>query len=154
MNTKIIAGAVIGIIAVGGLSFFAGTKVASSDPRGGFGGRDFPAGAQERFGQMGQMGPGGMARGGVPMGGGFVAGEIISKDERSITVSLQDGGSRIIFLTENTPVSKQTSSSIADLSVGEQVMVTGSTNQDGSVSAQSVQVGALGGPMMMRPGSN
>lgn len=92
-------------------------------------------------------GPGGQRMGGQA-GGGFTAGEIISKDERSITVSLPEGGSRIIFITESTPVQKSAAGTLADLAVGTQVVVTGSANQDGSISAQSVQIG--GTPM--RPG--
>lgn len=153
MSKNIIIGAVIGIIAIGGLSFFAGTKVASSGPESTRGG-NFPAGAQGGFQQMGGgMGMNGGQRGGGQGGGGFVAGEVISKDAQSITIALQDGGSRIIFVTENTPVNKTVSGTAADIVVGEQVVVTGSTNQDGSVSAQSIQIGGMPGGMM-RPNSN
>jgi len=72
--------------------------------------------------------------------GGFTSGEIIAKDDKSITIKLQDGGSKIIFLTSNTPVTKNISGSLVDLKVGSAVTVSGTPNQDGSVSAQSVQI--------------
>lgn len=72
--------------------------------------------------------------------GGFTGGEIISKDDKGITIKLQDGGSKIIFLSATTAIAKSTTGSIADLTVGTQVSVTGATNTDGSITAQSVQI--------------
>jgi hypothetical protein len=73
-------------------------------------------------------------------GGGFTTGEILSKDDKSITLKLMNGGSKIIFLDANTKISKSVSGSTADLSVGTQVSVMGAANTDGSVNAQSVQI--------------
>ena len=76
----------------------------------------------------------------------MVGGEIIAKDASSITVKLRgtqsDGsaGSKIIFLSDSTQVTKSAQGSTTDLSIGTQVSVFGTTNTDGSVSAQSVQI--------------
>lgn len=137
MNIKMIVIAVIGAVVIGGGSFYAGTKVAGNDSRPGF----------AQMGQNGQMRSAPNATGGMQgrpgaMGAG-TAGEVIAKDDTSITVKLQDGGSKIVFFTPTTPVTKTVPASTADVAVGEQVLVTGSTNADGSVLAQSIRVGEM-----------
>jgi len=77
---------------------------------------------------------------GIRAGGG-VSGDIVSKDATSITVQLRDGsGSRIVFYTASTPILKSAAGSALDLTVGESVNVIGTTNSDGSTSAQSIQL--------------
>lgn len=93
---------------------------------------------------------GGVAAGGQGMGarmrtsagqaGGFVIGKILSKDATSMTVSLQNGGSKIVFLASSTPVMKTVAGSVSDLAVGTTVQVTGSAGADGSVTARSVEI--------------
>lgn len=83
------------------------------------------------------------ARGGQRMNAnreGFANGEIIAKDEQSITVKLPDGGSKIIFFSETTAIRKMTDGVVADLAEGEQVVITGKQNSDGSITAESIQI--------------
>lgn len=75
-----------------------------------------------------------------------VAGEIISRDEKSITVKLADGSSKLILISNATTISKATDGTVEDLKVGETIRVFGSSNNDGIVTAQNVQLGALGNP--------
>jgi hypothetical protein len=83
---------------------------------------------------------GARTRGAGGFGGGATIGQIISKDATSITVAIASGGSKIIFLDNTTPITKQVSGTMTDLTIGTNVMVTGTANTDGSISAQSIQI--------------
>jgi hypothetical protein len=61
-------------------------------------------------------------------------------DSSSITVQIPNDGSKIIFLSDSAPITKMASGTRADLVVGETVTATGTTNADGSVTAQSIQI--------------
>ena len=125
---KMIAGGVVvlGLVFYAGLSIGKGSVVSQS-PVNQSGTRGF-----------GGQGQGGMGRGG--QNGNFAGGEVISKDDKSLTVKLRDGSSKIVFISGSTEVLKFATGTIADLSIGEQVTVSGSANTDGSITAQSVQV--------------
>ena len=69
-----------------------------------------------------------------------VSGEILSQDDKSITVKMQDGSSKIVLLTDKTSIIEATASSTQNLKTGEQVLVSGSENSDGSVTAQNIQL--------------
>ncbi|MEI6345943.1 MAG: hypothetical protein WCO79_01805 [bacterium] len=73
-------------------------------------------------------------------GGGFATGEVLSKDASGVTLKLQDGGTKIIFIATSTQVMKATIGSLADLAVGTNVTIMGTTNSDGSIAAKSVQI--------------
>lgn len=75
--------------------------------------------------------------------GGMVTGSVIAKDDQSITVKLFDGGSKIVFVGASTQVMKSVQGDISDVSVGQSVSVTGSQNQDGSVTARSLDIRPL-----------
>ncbi|MFH1583481.1 MAG: hypothetical protein ABIB72_04190 [Candidatus Falkowbacteria bacterium] len=137
---KIIIVFIIAIIAVGGGSFYGGMLYGKSA-----GGKNIaqnfqnlsPEERAQRFSQIG----GGQARGGNGMaGGGLVNGDIIAKDDKSITVKSGDGGSKIVFLSGATQIMKSVDGSTVDLEIGKNVMITGSANSDGSLTAQSIQL--------------
>jgi hypothetical protein len=67
-------------------------------------------------------------------------GEIIAKDEKTITIKLSSGGSKIILLSESTQINKISQGYAEDLKIGENVMVQGTTNSDGSVTAKTIQI--------------
>lgn len=69
-----------------------------------------------------------------------VSGSIISKDDKSITVKLQDGSSRIVILSDKTTINKAAAATKDDLTVNEMVSVFGTDNLDGSVTAQTIQL--------------
>lgn len=72
-----------------------------------------------------------------------VAGEIISADDKSITVKLQDESSKIVLINYKTQINKAEIVNKSELKVGEKVSVFGSENSDGSVTAQNVQLNPI-----------
>lgn len=133
---KILTIIIATVLVAGSGAFYGGIKYAQNKSA---------TARQVRFGQMGQPtgtafagGAGNSNRGAG--NGGFVSGEIISKDEKSITVKLQDGGSKIIFFSSGTKISQNTEGSLDDLKVGNSISANGTANQDGSVSAQLIQI--------------
>jgi len=137
-NKKIIVSVVVCLV-IALLSFRGGMMYA---------GKNITAANQSRQAQFGQGGfnqnggrNGGQGmRSGGGIGGGVVSGDIISKDATSMTVKLRDGGSKIILLSPTSKVEKTVDGAISDVVVGKSVMVTGTTNGDGSVTASSVQL--------------
>ncbi len=132
---KKIVPVVVLLILVGGGSFYGGMKYADSKRVGTFAanraaGVNFPNGA----GGTRMPGAGGNAA------GGFTGGEIISKDDSSLTIKLRDGGSQIIFFSSSTQVMKSAVGSKEDLVIGKNITVTGSANPDGSLTARSLQL--------------
>lgn len=118
------------------IGFYAGTKYQSSKTPSGSNFR-----TQFQQGQRnGQGGGNGMM---FARGGGQIIGEIISQDNSSITVKLQDGSSKIIILGSNTTISKAEAGSKSDLTTGTRVGVFGQTNTDGSVTALNIQINPI-----------
>lgn len=79
--------------------------------------------------------------------GGGVAGTILSMDEKSFTVKLPDGSSKIVFFTDKTTYSNTQTANKSDIKVGGEVAVFGAPNSDGSVTATNVQLN----PMFFKP---
>ena len=128
MNKKNLLLTSVTLIIIGAISFYGGIKYSESKkPQNSFQ-RD-PA----KFQGMRQGG-------GNKVAGGFVSGEIIKKDDKSVTLKLSDGGSKIIYFSDATSVSKSVDGTKDDMEIGKNVMVNGSTGQDGSIVAQSVQI--------------
>lgn len=119
-------------IVVGVGAFYGGMRYAQNQVL---------ADRQQRMQQFGGVGNG--FRNGAQgnrTAGGFVSGEILSKDDKSITIKMRDGGSKIIFYSSTTEIGKFVAGAASDLAIGKTVSVNGTANSDGSVTAQSVQV--------------
>ncbi len=134
-QTVIIAIIVAIIVGTGSLyaGIMIGKKQASPNANAGFA-RNVNGGNRQMNGQFG-----GMAR---MQGEGFVSGKIIAKDDQSITIESQGGGSKILFFSTSTPITKSATGSPADLSIGTNVTANGKTNSDGSMSAEMIQMSA------------
>jgi len=92
------------------------------------------------------QGPNGSQNGQIQrnrMGFRPVSGEIISADDKSITVKLQDGSSKIVLVNDKTTINKAEAAGKSDLKTGEKVAVFGTENSDGSVSAQNIQLNPI-----------
>ncbi len=133
-NGKMIATIAVLIVLVGGGSFFAGMKYQQSKrPQG-------------RFGNF-QLGQFGQRQGFRP-----VNGEIISVDDKSITVKLADNSSKIVLLTDTTAINKSSQGSKEDLKVGEKVVAFGTENSDGSITAENIQINPIFRGINNQPG--
>ncbi len=143
-----IAGLVAGAVIVAGSSFYGGMQYAQMSrgariTQGTGAGQNFPGTAG--------------ARGNRFTGGGFAVGTVVSKDTSGITIQLSQGapgsqtstqgtGSKIILVNGSTQIMKTSAGSLEDVSNGENVMVQGKQNSDGSITAESIQIRPAGTP--------
>lgn len=123
---------VIGIIAVvalgagfGGGYFFRNYQLTKQRANFGMGG------AQRFLGN--RTGANGMMRGGT-------IGTILSIDDKSITVKLLDGSSKIVLFSTSTTYSNTVVATKTDLKIGSEVVVAGTANSDGSLTATNIQI--------------
>jgi hypothetical protein len=127
-TTLIVIVAAAALLIVAGGSFYGGTLYAKSknaNSRSSFQGQGMPAGIT-----------------GASKQGNVNIGEIVSKDDNSITIKLANGGSKIIFFSSTTEISKSVNTASDDLVAGKSVSVQGTTNSDGSVTAATIQLRA------------
>ena len=97
-------------------------------------------------------GPGGFSRGaGFAAGGAgrsnaanVATGTVLSQDAQSVTVKTADGGSKTVFISAQTEISKQTVLTATDIKVGDQVAAFG-TAANGGIDARMVQIVPPGG---------
>ena len=137
MKRNQIIGVVVALLIVGGGAFYGGMTYAKSQtPARGAG---FAGGTFTRGTGTGAAGARTGAAGGV-----LTTGQIISQSSGSVTVKMADGSTKIVLVGSSTQIMKQASGSLSDLSVGTNVVVTGSANSDGSMTAQSVQIRPAG----------
>jgi hypothetical protein len=129
---------IILILAVGAGSFFGGMKYGQSKSGMGFKNGNFKGAL------TGMPGTGTRQNSGSP----FVLGEIISKDDTSMTIKTSNGGSKIVFYSGSTSIQKTATGTAADLETGKSVTVIGTTNSDGSITAQTIQFGQMPGGQM------
>ncbi len=127
---KIIPIIIILILVVGGGAFYGGMKYGQSKGPS----RQAPQNLSPE--QRQQFLQGGTQRAGA----GFLSGEVIAKDEQSLTLKMMDGGSKIVFFSASTTVSEMTEGSIDDIEIGKQIMVGGEQNSDGSYTAKTIQL--------------
>lgn len=129
-NNQTLMMVVIGLVAVA-LGFVGGMEYQKSQ-------RLSIGNANGQLGMM-RQGGNGMFRGGAN-GARPVMGQIISQDDKSVTVKMQDGSTKIVLLSSSTTINKAAAGTTADLKSGTMIAVFGTTNSDGSVTASSIQL--------------
>jgi len=142
MNKNLII-ILVAVLLVGGGAFYGGMKYGQSkNSLGGISRQNFQNLSEEQRQQLFQGNIGGNLQRENGRGGGanFLNGEVIAKDEQSLTIKMADGGSKIVFFSSSTQISKMANVSINDIEIGKSVTVNGKTNQDGSLTAQSIQI--------------
>ncbi len=141
-NQSMVMGYLATALVVGTLGFYGGTMYQKSKVMSQFGNR-----ANGRTGMMqGQPTENGkQQKGNLPsmMGRGAVVGEISSKDDKSITVKMNDGSSRNIILSESTTYRVGSEAKKEDLATGTKVAIFGTPNSDGSTTASSIEINPL-----------
>lgn len=140
-NAKVILPIILVLVGLGagfmGGIYFRNYQISKA--RGNFaaGGTGAP-GTFQRF--TGTRTGGGVGAGARAGGGGAVTGSILSVDSKSITVKLADGSTKIVLFGGSTTYSNTAAAQQTDLKVGSTVLVMGSANSDGSVTATNVQI--------------
>jgi len=144
---------IVTLLLAGGISFYGGVKyggISSATLQGQ--GQYVSRGSfqnltqeerQQRFAEMGGGEKGDIGarfKNGGSANGGFMNGEVVLKDDTSLTVKLRDGGSKIIILSSDTVVIKSATGTSEDLLVGGQVTVTGEADSSGVITAKTIQV--------------
>lgn len=149
MQNKFVISLIIAVIVAGGLGFYGGVIYQKQQAPVGapaFAGR----GTNGQSGAFaGRGGAGGFGRGGNVSGGSvgnFSAGEVVNADTHSLTLKLMDGSSKIVLFASSTHIGKMTDGTTNDLKAGTNVMVTGNTNSDGSITASNIQIRPAGMP--------
>jgi hypothetical protein len=128
---KTILAAVLAAVLAGALGFFGGVTYQKSQAP------SFP----------GRPGSGGFNRQGGP-GGNFSAnvatGTVIAQDATSITVKGANGGSKTVFISAQTEISKQETLTASAIKVGDMVGAFGQAG-NGGITATMIQVIPPGG---------
>jgi hypothetical protein len=133
---RVILGIVVLVVVAGG-SFYGGTVYGQNQVQAAFAARrqgafPFPGGTPEgAFAGQGQR-------------GGTVFGQIAEIGDGVLVVTDNNGKQTQVHVTDTTLIEKNASVPLADLKTGETVIVSGSQDADGSITARSVQVSPAG----------
>ncbi len=136
-----IVGSIALALVTGGVGFWGGTMYSRTKMVSNFGNR-----GEGRPMMQGQNGDskmnGNRVAQGAPgqMGQRNTAGEVTAKDDKSMTVKMNDGSSKIIILSDKTVYRISEESSLSKIEVGTKVAVFGESGNDGSMTATSIEI--------------
>ncbi len=69
-----------------------------------------------------------------------IIGKIIKINDNSITIELNDGGSNIIYITDETFIGQMENMDKSRLEEGQEILIFGSTQENQNVIAESIQI--------------
>lgn len=141
MDKKIILIMLVIAVICGGVGYKVGGKMSQVKRFAQFAGMRQQGGQGSGQGLRDGSGQGKMG-GGQMMGQGrrHTEGEILSVDEKGVTVKLVDGSSKIVLFSDKTTFATSSTIDKSKIVVGGKVDIVGDPNTDGSVSAASVQL--------------
>jgi len=151
---------VLGVLVVAGIaagSFYGGMVYGKNQAQADSTALGEAGGMPSGRGQFGTP-PSDGAQGGQFAGrqGGMLFGEIQSIGNGELTVTDQNGEPIQVIVADTTLIQKQAEVTLADLEIGETVVVSGNRADDGSITARSLQVspdsGFFGPPDTTAPG--
>ncbi len=148
-------GILTGLVLLGG-SFYGGMVVGKNQARASGNtqllvpsqsGEGMPGGMPAPGQDGGTQGRGMGAGQGAPGGGGqggMLVGEITEIGDGTLTIKDSSGASTTVKVSDTTLIEKQASVTLADLTAGETVVVSGSKADDGTITARSLQIAPAG----------
>lgn len=143
MDQKIIVSVIATAIVAGGIGYWIGGSSSSTSTQ-----TTGRSASMQGTGQRGSFGGG---------SGNSTMGTIVAMDGQSITVQLggqnasstngTSTGTKLVIVASSTQVGKFVEGSIGDLAQGDNVMVSGTSNSDGSLTATMIQIRPARGTM-------
>ncbi len=73
-------------------------------------------------------------------GPGMVIGEVTAKDDKSVTIKMMDGSSKIVILSATTSYRISSDAKVEDISAGKTVSIMGTTSPDGNMTATVIEL--------------
>ena len=138
---KIVVGVFL-VAAVAAGSFYGGLLYGENQAQAAFA---TPEDAAGQWAAAGEGRPGMPGQRGAGSGqGGMLSGEILVIDNGELTIEDASGRRITVHVTDTALIQKQADVTVADLQEGETVIVSGSQESDGSITARMVQVSSLG----------
>lgn len=133
-----------------GASSTSGASGSSGAGSSAAGSSGFPAGAGRFFGGSG----GGFPGAGGLAGGGVTTGEVSFANGNTLYVTSSEGNTVKVSAPAGTTVSKTVTTNVHGIHPGDTVVVRGTQNKNGSVSASSITISSSGGSGTSHSGSS
>ena len=142
MKKSLIISIIVTAIVVGGGAFYGGTLYQKSQTATATATATAAAGARGAYAGAGRTGA---------SAGGLTTGSVLNKSGNSLSVESRDGSSKVVFVASSTSIGMMTAGTLDDVTTGANVIVTGTSNSDGSITATSIQIRPLTPPPSTAP---